>query len=382
MSPRDDFNQSTKLALALRVANRCSRPDCDAPTSGPHQQHSDRVVNIGVAAHISAAAPGGPRFDAQLSSEERAGAENGIWLCQNCAKLIDSDTARFTVAVLREWKLKAEDSAQRRLGTAAARLPAEAPNAAPAILGRHRPLIVLGPSVIGVGQRVAVSPNSWTLRVDRFLFGDDAALSRVGDPLSGAQDDEHFVVLNDPDHARPVSGAVSWRRHSSYYEVNVPVGRPSLTRTVRFEESIDLETMRRVQGVRAGVTTLQCWLGQGVGHFGPEDRVGSWLPKWWSVDSLAEHRSDLTRMEIVRLARIPRLMNELTGEIFAPLEFVDRVISVSVCPDEEEGLTMARLELVMTGADGIWSGSIILATEVPDIDGIMEQLVSQIRNLV
>ncbi|UVM25022.1 NACHT domain-containing NTPase [Pseudomonas sp. B21-021] len=32
---------------------------------------------------------------------------NGIWMCQSCSKLIDSDDSRFTVALLHEWKSKA-----------------------------------------------------------------------------------------------------------------------------------------------------------------------------------------------------------------------------------------------------------------------------------
>jgi len=378
MSVRDDFSQAVKQALALRVGNHCSRPACRALTSGPHQKHADKVVNIGVAAHITAAAPGGPRFDVALTAEERASAENGIWLCQNCAKLVDSDTERFAIEELLEWKRQAENSAKFRLGRTAAPLAIEAPHTTSRPLGTHRPLIVLGPYVIAEGWRVAVAQDSWVLRLERFLFGDDAALSRVGDPLSGVPADEHFVVLNEPDDARAVSHSVSWIRHPDYYEVHVPVAAPWLPRTVRYRESIDLETMREVQGVPAGATTIQCWLGQGVGHFGVEDRVGSWLPKWWLVESLVEHRNDLTRMEIVRLARIPRLMNEYTGEVFAPLDFVERVISVSVSPGvNEENLTTARIELMMSGADDSWSDTIILATEIPDIDGIMAQLTRQ-----
>jgi hypothetical protein len=74
------------------------------------------VVDVGVAAHITAASPGGPRFDPSLSDKERAGATNGIWLCQNCAKLIDSDVARFSASVLRGWKLGAEWDAKKRIG--------------------------------------------------------------------------------------------------------------------------------------------------------------------------------------------------------------------------------------------------------------------------
>jgi hypothetical protein len=68
-------------------------------------------LNIGVAAHITAASPGGPRYDPNLSAEDRKSPDNGIWLCQSCAKLIDSDQQRYTVSLLREWKRLAEEAA-------------------------------------------------------------------------------------------------------------------------------------------------------------------------------------------------------------------------------------------------------------------------------
>ena len=36
-------------------------------------------------------------------------------MCQNCAKLIDSDTDRYSVSAIREWKSAAEDSALQEL---------------------------------------------------------------------------------------------------------------------------------------------------------------------------------------------------------------------------------------------------------------------------
>src|ERR1700734_8417 len=103
----DDFPEQIKRTLASRVGNRCSNPDCRALTSGP-QNEPAKAINLGVAAHITAAAPGGPRFDPDLLPEERRAPSNGIWLCQNCAKLIDNDAIRFPLAVLTKWKSVAE----------------------------------------------------------------------------------------------------------------------------------------------------------------------------------------------------------------------------------------------------------------------------------
>jgi hypothetical protein len=112
---RDEFSENTKRVVAARVAYRCSNPECTAPTAGP-QVETSRTLNVGVAAHISAAAPGGPRYDPALSSEQRSDIANAIWLCQNCAKLIDNDAQRFNQRVLAAWKELAEAVAQAEIG--------------------------------------------------------------------------------------------------------------------------------------------------------------------------------------------------------------------------------------------------------------------------
>jgi hypothetical protein len=115
---RDDFPEDVKRAVAARVGYRCSRPGCRALTTGP-QVDPSKALNVGVAAHITAASPGGPRYDPTLTSEERRHANNAIWLCQNCGKLADNDQARFTEGELRRWKEAAEAEALALIGKAA-----------------------------------------------------------------------------------------------------------------------------------------------------------------------------------------------------------------------------------------------------------------------
>jgi hypothetical protein len=112
---RDDFLEPVKRILANRVNNQCSNPDCRSPTSGP-QSDAAKAMNVGVAAHITAAASGGPRYDDKLSPEERASIENAIWLCQICAKRVDSDPPRYPTRVLHAWKVLAEAAADAAIG--------------------------------------------------------------------------------------------------------------------------------------------------------------------------------------------------------------------------------------------------------------------------
>ncbi len=107
---RDDFPERVKDVLAKRVGLRCSNPACRKTTSGPHLDPT-RCVSIGVAAHITGAARKGPRYDASLDGAERSAITNAAWLCQDCAKLVDSDTNRFTVDILFKWKEATEQEA-------------------------------------------------------------------------------------------------------------------------------------------------------------------------------------------------------------------------------------------------------------------------------
>jgi hypothetical protein len=180
----DDFSDPVKRALASRVGNLCSNPDCRALTSGP-QEDPAKAVNLGVAAHITAASPGGPRYDAALLPEERCAPANGIWLCQNCAKLVDNDPMRFTVDLLIQWKSAAEAEARNRVGKTA-------------------PLTSSGPAFnLKIGDRTRIEPivpreferAEWILRSKSgscCVFEKPGSMAHVEIPLSFIENLHHF----------------------------------------------------------------------------------------------------------------------------------------------------------------------------------------------
>jgi hypothetical protein len=111
---RDDFLKQTIVEIAKGVGYRCSNPKCTRPTVSANAAQ-DGTITTGVAAHICAASPGGPRYDPAQSREARRRKDNGIWLCQNCGRLVDADPDKFTVEVLTGWKRDAQDRAFREL---------------------------------------------------------------------------------------------------------------------------------------------------------------------------------------------------------------------------------------------------------------------------
>ena len=49
----------------------------------------------------------------QKNFQDLKSINNGIWLCQSCAKLIDSDENKYTVKLIKSWKEQTESSGSK-----------------------------------------------------------------------------------------------------------------------------------------------------------------------------------------------------------------------------------------------------------------------------
>ncbi len=112
-SSRDDFTRKTKKIIAQRSGYRCAFPNCRRLTTMPDPQDPSSSVGTGEAAQMCAASPGGPRYDPVMTPEERASAENGIWLCGWCNTVVDAQPDAFRADTHRYWKQIAERAAAR-----------------------------------------------------------------------------------------------------------------------------------------------------------------------------------------------------------------------------------------------------------------------------
>jgi len=115
---RDEFTKTTVDRLARRAGYICAYPGCRQLTVGPSEDRVSGLTMVGVAAHITAAAEGGPRYEKDLKPEERADESNGVWMCQLHGKLIDDNASRNTVAELKRWKSQHEDWVFKRVASA------------------------------------------------------------------------------------------------------------------------------------------------------------------------------------------------------------------------------------------------------------------------
>ena len=153
---RDGFTQKTISLLAERAGFKCSLCERGTVAAAPSP---DASVRIGVAAHICAAAPGGPRFDPSQTPVQRGGIENGVWVCANCARLIDANGGKdYSVERLRGLRRTREERARTE--------QAELPHTTPTVVdgthiaegsGEVTGLDIEGPAIIKPGTAVRSS---------------------------------------------------------------------------------------------------------------------------------------------------------------------------------------------------------------------------------
>lgn len=106
MSKRDNFSYTVRKTVETKSNAICNNPECNFDTN---IESNGTIYSIGKACHIEAAAPGGPRYNANTTSEYRKSIDNAIWLCSICADKIDKDYKSYPVSLLKEWKSRAEN---------------------------------------------------------------------------------------------------------------------------------------------------------------------------------------------------------------------------------------------------------------------------------
>lgn len=97
---------ATVKALYWR-AFRCARPECPKPLYKIDGDTGERTLNSRIA-HIHARRPGGPRWNARMTSEGNRSYENLLLLCIEDSYEIDEQEDRFPPELLRGWKKSQE----------------------------------------------------------------------------------------------------------------------------------------------------------------------------------------------------------------------------------------------------------------------------------
>lgn len=86
----DDFNLTSVRLIAQSAAYICSNPKCRKLTIAGSELSWGKVIKIGEAAHIIGNKENSARYK-EKAKINKDSVENGIWLCRNCHKKVDSN---------------------------------------------------------------------------------------------------------------------------------------------------------------------------------------------------------------------------------------------------------------------------------------------------
>ncbi len=103
------YKQSTIRRLDILSGNECSAPDCSNKLIA-----RDGQTIVSKICHIEAASVNGPRFNPNMTDDERRHFDNLILLCDECHSIIDNpeNESKYPVVLLKEWKKEHEGKRQ------------------------------------------------------------------------------------------------------------------------------------------------------------------------------------------------------------------------------------------------------------------------------
>jgi hypothetical protein len=348
---RDEFSTAIKTALALRASYRCSL--CDGPTVGPSDETPTKAANIGTAAHICAAAEGGPRYDPTMTPQERADFANGIWLCANHGRLIDTDVTTYTVALLRGAKQAHERRCQRALAATSTAAPTLTPH-----------LMAIGPGIVGVGDIDQVDGRRWRVRIEHFVRGTFADLVALAGGLGALPAADRYLIVNSLGEGRQIVGDLAVQRDAGDVLVDCNVA-PAFQRTpaqnllkdfsisVKYDLSAENGTIATVSGLDALPQRLLSCLSMRLGESPFHADFGSRWADLWANYLGSPWLEELLKLDVIRLASIP-YADPILQTAYTPLQSVERVDKVTVVGDLDGSRLPVRLDLQIAGV-GAWS---------------------------
>ena len=294
---------------------------------------------IGIAAHICAAAPGGPRYDPTMTPEQRSSIENGIWVCRTHSGVIDCDVVTYPADRLRDMKRRHELSRSFDPYAASSQ---DVDN-----------IFALGPDIIGVGAFSGTSPLGWKLRLKHFVKGDALELIGYASDFVRLAPEDRYVLVNELGDGRVLTAAPTVERIGNEYDIILPIS-PGFPRTradafgsmmAVSPDTNDLFVEKghiaRVSGVDAFAQHLEQLLGLARGDNIFHPKSGTLISQFYKDYAQSPWLDRLIKMEVIRLAAIPH-EDRLHNSTSTPLRCINRVRVVEVLANS---LTNQRLPL-------------------------------------
>ncbi len=307
---------------------------CGVLTAGPSDESHDAVVNVGIAAHIHAAAPNGRRYDQNMKAEERKDIRNGIWLCGTHSIEIDRNDVRYTPDVLRRMKAEHEQKIATELNAGRGSF-------------RGSDLIAIGPDIVGVGELLGTSGREWSVRIDHFVEGDLRSLIEFSEHFDKWDPYDRYLIVNALGDGRQLSRNPSWRRIGTSVEVTcgVEVRFPridaqKLGSTFATNSANDLFTNKGDIALVSGLNALpqrikdSLSMLRGESPFNP--KAGSRIKEYFDAFEGSPWLQRWVKLDVIRMACVP-YQDRVLKTAYTMLQSVLHV-------DEVEQLDMGRAE--------------------------------------
>ena len=301
-------------------------------------------MNVGIAAHITAAAsgPGARRYDQSLTSEQRSGIENGIWVCRGCDGIIDRDEVRFTRSVLHSL---------RRDHTEFARLGEQRDN--------DVGIIAIGPNIYAGGQVQNLNGQNVSFQLTFFLNGTSNDLFSYVSQFSSFHRLEQYVVISELGLGGLLSGSPEIERNGPFWTLNFTWDEPAPRRSASELTGMCENTGRFIEGAQYWKQTFQRVLGQPTRSWFANMEGGSHLSELYDALRSSIWFEHLLKCELTRLSSVPaaaHLGSAASGH--PPFQCVTHVRDVSVPSDTLENNRFAvNVEFDLQGY-GRWSDTL------------------------
>jgi hypothetical protein len=308
----------------------------------------------GKAAHIHAAAPGGRRYLAAMTPEERADISNGIWLCAHHADLVDRDDVTYTGDVLRAMKREHELNCDHRhrdaLRTGETSLD----------------LIAIGPDIIFCGEFLGADKSQWRLHLQDFVDGHLHGLLTFIERFEQALAIDRYVLVNSFGDGRVLRAPPSITKEASGgYMLTCPVF-PSAERIRAAElptdfalsENHDLMPtenggIAEVAGVDALPQTIKRCLASQKGESPLHKDFGTRFAEYFRLLAGSPWFEQILKLEVIRQAAIPYI-DPLDNRQYTPFMCVERIYGIELLADAPfENWLPIRLDLEVRGL-GRW----------------------------
>ena len=277
----------------------------------------------GKAAHIHAAAPGGRRYLASMTPDERKDISNGIWLCSHHADLIDDDEVTYTADELRAMKREHEANCEKRHREGVQK-------------GQSvNELIAIGPDIIFCGELIGADQSEWSFHLQEFIDGDLHALLTFIGRYDRTPPMDRYVLVNSLGDGRVMKGAPSVKKWpGAGYQVTFPVApgterirAADLPTEIALSEDHDFMVSEQggiaeVSGLDALPQEIKTCLSTQKGEILFHRDFGTRIAEYFRLLATSPWFEQFLKLEVIRQAAIP-YVDPLDNRPYTPLQCVE-----------------------------------------------------------